>query len=211
MTATVTFRPLLRSDLRLLATWLAEPLVARWWNHEFTAEAVERDFGASIDGAEPTDVFVASADGVPFGLIQRYLIGAYPGYEAELAPVCVVPPGALSVDYLVGEPALRGRGLGAAMVAGLVERSWSSHPGSADVLVPVAAGNVASWRLLERAGFRRYAEGQLEPDNPVDSADHYVYRLRRPGDAVRERAGTGADDDAAAAAPRAYSDPTERA
>lgn len=181
MTTTVTLRPLQRTDLPLLARWLAEPLVRRWWNHDVSAEAVQRDFGPGIDGAEATDLFLAGWDGAPFGLIQRYEIAAYPEYLAELTPVCVVPPGALSIDYLVGEPSLRGRGLGAAMIAELVRQSWSSFPDSDDVLVPVAAGNVGSWRALERAGFRRIAEVELEPDNPVDPRDHYLYLRRRPG------------------------------
>jgi aminoglycoside 6'-N-acetyltransferase len=44
----------------------------------------------------------------------------------------------------------------------------------------VSAANRASWRALERAGFRRFAEGDLQPDNPLDSLEHYVYRLHRP-------------------------------
>jgi aminoglycoside 6'-N-acetyltransferase len=83
-----------------------------------------------------------------------------------------VPPDALSVDYLVGEPDMRGRGLAVAMI--------SRVSAGADVIVPVAAGNVASWRALERAGFVRVAEGDLEPDNPIDPPLHYVY-ARVPG------------------------------
>ncbi|TPW11645.1 MAG: GCN5-related N-acetyltransferase [Acidimicrobiaceae bacterium] len=45
----ITFRRVIRADFPLLAGWLAEPHVARWWNHEFTTEAVERDFGQSAD------------------------------------------------------------------------------------------------------------------------------------------------------------------
>jgi aminoglycoside 6'-N-acetyltransferase len=35
------------SDLPMLARWLAEPQVARWWNHDCSLEGVERDFGPS--------------------------------------------------------------------------------------------------------------------------------------------------------------------
>jgi hypothetical protein len=38
-------RPLQRSRFALLARWLAEPLVARWCNHETSAAAIEREFG----------------------------------------------------------------------------------------------------------------------------------------------------------------------
>jgi aminoglycoside 6'-N-acetyltransferase len=47
--------------------------------------------------------------------------------------------------------------------------------------VSVVAANVASWRALEKAGFRRVAAGELEPDNPVDDPQHYMLRIDRPG------------------------------
>ncbi len=117
-----------RADFPLLARWLAEPLVARWWAHDTSADAVERDFGPAVDGAEPTAMYLGCVDGEPFGLVQVYAIAAYPEYVDELAPVCEVPPGALSIDYLVGEPSARGRGLGAAMIAAGVARGFADHP-----------------------------------------------------------------------------------
>ena len=167
----IELRPLTRDDFPMLARWLAEPLVARWWNHETSPEALEHDFGAAIDGREPTEVLVALLDGRPFGLVQRYPIAAYSDYLEELSALISVPPGAHSIDYLIGEPDLRRHGIGTAMIEAAV------RPVAADVIVPVAAGNRASWRALERAGFERVAEGELEPDNPADPRDHYVYRL----------------------------------
>ena len=175
----VELRPLRRSDFPLVARWLAEPLVARWWNHEASAEAVERDFGPCVDGAEPTDVYLGYADGQPFGLVQVYAIAAYAEDLEEFASVCEIPDGALSIDYLVGEPSARGRGLGAAMIAAAVARGLADHPDAQDVLVPVALGNEASWRALRRAGATWYAEGDLEPDNPVDPPQHVVHRFTR--------------------------------
>jgi aminoglycoside 6'-N-acetyltransferase len=180
--APITFRPLRRDDFALVATWLAEAVVARWWNHETSPEALERDFGPSVDGADATELFLVVAADRPVGLIQRYPIAAYAEYAEELAPVVAVPEGALSIDYLIGEPGARGRGLGAAMLRLFAEDCWRAHPDADDIVVPVAAGNHASWRALERAGFTRVAEGPLQPDNPVDPPDHVVYRLRRPRD-----------------------------
>ncbi|WP_336033795.1 GNAT family N-acetyltransferase [Geodermatophilus sp. FMUSA9-8] len=176
----VGFRPLTRADLPLLGRWLEEPLMARWWVHETTPEALEADFGPCIDGTDPTEVLLALADGRPFGLVQRYRIADFPEYVDELTPVVAVPPRALSIDYLIGEPGVRGGGAGAAMLRAFVGESWAAYPEADAVLVPVAAGNVASWRALERAGFTRVAEGPLTPDNPVDPPDHVVYLLRRP-------------------------------
>lgn len=175
------FRALTRADFPLLRAWLDEPLIRRWWNHETTPQALERDFGPSLDGDDPTECFVAVDGGVPFGLIQRYSWGPHPEYLAEIAPAYRVDPAALGVDYLIGDPARRGRGLGAAMIAALVARSWAEYPEAPEVVVPVALGNTASWRALERAGFRRVATAQLAPDNPVDPPDHVVYAIPRPG------------------------------
>lgn len=90
--------------------------------------------------------------GQPFGLVQGYRLDDEPETLAELAAVCPVPPGALGLDHLIGEPTARGRGLGAGMIAAAVARGFADHPDARDVLVPVALGNEASWRALRRAG-----------------------------------------------------------
>lgn len=185
----IAFRSLRRSDFDLLASWLAEPLVARWWNHEWTPAAIERDFGAAVDGREPTEVHLASVEDRTFGLIQRYALDAYPEYVEELSTVISVPPGAVGIDYMVGEPEMRGRGLGAGMIAAYVGRSWEAFPDASDVIVPVSAANPGSWRALERAGFERIAEGELKPDNPRDSRDHVIYRRGRRGSCVEVEGG----------------------
>ncbi len=184
-------RPLRRADLPQLGRWLAQPRVARGWHHHSSPEVVERDFGPSLDGEDVTALYVAEHVGAPFGLVQVYPIEAYPEYVQELAPVCPVPPGSLSIDYLVGEPSARGRGLGTAMIAAAVARGFADHPDAGEVLVPVAAANEASWRALERAGGTRYAVGELEPDNPVDTRDHVVHRFVRPTTGSRQRPTAG--------------------
>lgn len=67
------------------------------------------------------------------------------------------------------------------MISAFIARSWSEWPAARDVIVPVSAGNESSWRLLERVGFVRVAAGELEPDNPREGRDHFIYRLTKPG------------------------------
>jgi hypothetical protein len=50
-----TFRRLSRDDFALRAEWMAAPHVHEWWDHEYTPDALERDFGPAIDGDEPAE------------------------------------------------------------------------------------------------------------------------------------------------------------
>jgi aminoglycoside 6'-N-acetyltransferase len=177
----VSFRLLSRADFPLLRAWLQTAHVKRWWNHQSTPEALEADFGPSIDGADKAELFVASRAGSPFGFVQRYTYGDNPGYMEELAPIIAAPPEALSIDYFVGATALLRQGLGAAMIRAALAQLWPAYPRAPAVIVPVNAANTASWRVLERAGFTRVAQGPLAPDNPVDDPHHYVYAIARPG------------------------------
>jgi aminoglycoside 6'-N-acetyltransferase len=176
----LTFRSITRDDFALIGRWLAEPLVWRWWHDDPAPAAVEAQFGPTVDGTDPTQVFVVALDGAPIGLLQRYCLDDEPDYRPELANVCEVPAGALSMDYFISESARRGQGLGTRMIAALVDDCWSAYPGAPAVIVPVIIANRPSWRALERAGFRRVAQGPMTPDNPIDPPEHVIYRIDRP-------------------------------
>ncbi len=176
-----TWRRLTPADYPLLAGWLAQPHVRRWWNHEFTPEAVARDFGPTWRGEEPNEDLLVFADGSPVGLVQRCRPADYPDYLSDLEPLAGVSPETMTLDYLIGDPARVGRGLGSAMLRAIIAATWIEHPRADRIVVPVAAANRASWRALENAGMRRIAVGELPPDNPVDDGRHYIYAIDRPG------------------------------
>ena len=90
----VTFRPVTGDDLGPIARWLAEPHVARWWAHETSPQAVERDFGPTLRGEEPNEDLVGSPDDVGRGLgsaLVRALaddtLATRPGCGQLLVPV----------------------------------------------------------------------------------------------------------------------------
>lgn len=175
----ISFRRVVRRDFALLADWLAQPHVARWWNHESTADAVERDFGPTVDGVEPSQDHLALFAGAPFGLVQYSHFDAYPEYTEELQELLAVPVGAVTIDYLIGDPQRIGLGWGTAMIVAFCERIWRTDPVATCVIVPVVSANHASWRALLRAGFRVVASGDLVPDNPIDDPLHKILRLDR--------------------------------
>ena len=161
----------------------------RWWYHDLGDEAVARDFGPALRREEPTEDLLVELDGEPVGLVQRCRWDDYPEHLDELltgfSGSVDLPHGALSVDYLLGSPQLVGHGLGPRVIAAACEDAWSTYPDAPAVIVPVAAANRRSWRALEKAGFRRIGEAELEPDNPVDDRRHVVYRLDRPEPGLR--------------------------
>ncbi|MEZ5255637.1 MAG: GNAT family N-acetyltransferase [Ilumatobacteraceae bacterium] len=174
------FRRLSPRDFALLGRWLAQPYVERWWNHAFTPAALERDFGPSMDGEEPNEDWVAMLDGRPIGLIQYCAYADYPDYRAELSPGVDVPDGAMSIDYLIGEPECVRRGIGRSMIVAFVDRIWATNPAATCVLVPVNSANLASWKALLEAGFRLVARMDLEPDHPMLDRMHEILRIDRP-------------------------------
>jgi aminoglycoside 6'-N-acetyltransferase len=177
----LTFRALTRADFAQLSEWLAEPEVKRWWNDDYTLPGIEKQFGPTIDGTDPTQVFVVLAGTEPVGLIQRYRLEDEPEFRPELAAITEVPEHALSLDYFISASARRGQGLGPRMIAALVDDSWTHYADVTAVIVPVIVANRPSWRALEKAGFRRVGEGPMTPDNPIDPPDHVIYRIDRPG------------------------------
>lgn len=184
VTPVITFRRVVESDFPLIARWLSHPHVERWWHHEFTAEAVERDFGPVARGEEPAEDLLAYENGEPFALVQRCRWADYPDDLAAIEEIVPIPDEATTIDYLIGEVSEIHRGRGTRLIRALAEDTWRAYPSSTAIIVPVVAGNPQSWRALEKAGFRRVGEGDLEPDNPVDPPLHYVQRLDRPASGV---------------------------
>lgn len=174
----ITFRPMTRPDLELLATWLDRPHVQRWWHHD-PAE-VDADFGVSIDGDDPTELFRIDRDHRAIGMIQRYRIDQNPDWVDSLS-VIELPPGALGIDYLIGELDLTNRGIGRRVIAEFVERTWREIPDAATIIVDVDPDNRPSWRVLERAGFEHIWTGELEAADPDDAGPAHIYRLDRRG------------------------------
>jgi RimJ/RimL family protein N-acetyltransferase len=172
----VTIRPLSRDDFPLLRRWLAMPHVQAWWGSEPLAPAdVERKYGPRADRTDPTRVFVIEFTDQPIGIIQCYRHEDYPDWERAVGI-----PAAAGIDYLIGEPAQRGQGLGTAAITCLVPQVVGLYPEIAEIVAVPQAGNHASRRALEKAGFSLVGERKLDSDDPSDAGPSAVYALTRP-------------------------------
>lgn len=150
----VRFRPLTDADLPLLHRWLNEPGVVRWWEGEDVRwEAVMRDYGSGRADAR-TEHWIACLDGIDVGWIQCYAVVDSPE-EADAWWRLGVDRTAAGIDYLLADPQARGRGLGAAMIRAFVrDVVFGRHEDWTQVCASPYEANVASWRALEKAGFR---------------------------------------------------------
>jgi len=165
-----------REDFGDLAAWLADPEVARWWREDADPISVEARYGPAVDGQDPTRLVVVEVDGVPSGLVQGYRIADDPDWHQTLAGACVdVDLDRMAgMDYLLGRPDVRGRGLGTKVVEAF-STGLLAEAGIDGVLVDVLQANRPSWRALERAGFERVWAGRLVTDDPSDDGPAYLY------------------------------------
>jgi aminoglycoside 6'-N-acetyltransferase len=179
-THAIGFRPLLAGDLPRLAGWLAEPHVARWWREPSDLAAVAEKYLPCLDGRDPTELFVIEAGAAPVGFIQRYLIADSPEWVRALAAAGASEAAAAAgIDYLIGDPALTGKGLGSAAIREFTALTFTRYPDAVSVLVDVSQANRPSWRALERAGYTRCWAGILDSPDPSDDGPSYLYRRRR--------------------------------
>ena len=104
----VGFRPLTADDLPLLYEWLGREHVRRWWGRRAAYEEAIAEYLNSIEGRDPTDLYVIVVAGQDVGLVQTYLLADYPDYAALIG----AGDEAAGLDLFLGEADLTGSGLG---------------------------------------------------------------------------------------------------
>jgi ribosomal protein S18 acetylase RimI-like enzyme len=136
--------PLARID-RATWTWLTSPAPSPPDGQPF--------FDA---GTRPDDVLVAEVDGAVAGYARL-------GHPTSLAASRHV----LMITGLAVDPALQGRGVGAALMAGVLEEGY--RRGARKLSLRVLGENEAARRLYERAGYE--VEGVLRGEFHLDGRD----------------------------------------
>jgi aminoglycoside 6'-N-acetyltransferase len=160
------------ADLELVAKWLVEPHVARWYLAGSTLEREIEDLYRCISAEEPTHALTVLEDEEAIGWCQWYLCGDYPDHAAAVDAA----PGDVGIDYAIGDPTRIGRGVGTRLLAVLVEHVRREYP-AAGVVADPEATNVASRRALEKNGFTLLKEGPIPTEAATVMA---IYRLAPP-------------------------------
>ena len=172
------FVPLRSSDLPSLAAWLARPHVAQWWREPSDLVSVEQNYGPLAEGIDLTEGFIVHFRDRPIGYVQRYLIDEHPDWRDTIRGA-LGHSGGVGIDYLIGEQDLVGRGVGRRLISEFVDASWNRYPSADGITVALQQDNIASWKALEAAGFRRVWAGDLVSSDPSDQGLSFIYILER--------------------------------
>lgn len=171
---TIAFRPLSRADFGLVHTWLHAPHVLAWWREPLSPREIEAEYGPCVDGDDPTRVFIIEEDQRAIGLIQCYRIADDPEWDRAMGV-----PAAAGIDYLIGDPADCGRGLGTEVIRIFGQTVFARYADAAVIAVAVQQDNAASCRALARAGYELLDVRELESGHPSDAGPSAIYALRR--------------------------------
>lgn len=156
------FRRLVEADLPMMHRWLNEPGVVRWWEGDDVSwDAVVRDYGPPA--TDSTEHWIASLDGDDLGWIQCWPAVDEPD-EAGPWWELGIDRTAAGIDYLIGDPDMRGKGHGSGMIRAFVDDVvFGLHPGWTQACAAPYVANEASWRALAKAGFE--VVGTVEDDD----------------------------------------------
>jgi aminoglycoside 6'-N-acetyltransferase len=159
------------ADLDLVETWLHDPQVARWFLPGSTIEVEVEELRHCVTGDEPTEALIVAEDEEPIGWCQWYVCREYPEHALQVG----ARPDDIGIDYAIGDPTRRNRGLGTALIAELVTHIRRRHPRSGIIADPEAT-NAASRKVLEKNGFELLGVRRVASE-PTD-APMAIYRLR---------------------------------
>ena len=148
-----TFRPLQKTDVKLLHRWRNQPHVAPWWDGPDDLAGIRAHYEPYLASDYPVRLYIAARDGIPFGRIQ---------VEQTCNWLGCFGPEVANIDFLIGRTKDTGEGLGPRMIDEFLSTIVFADPRFDQVISDPVAGNTRSIRALEKAGFMRLALREVE-------------------------------------------------
>jgi RimJ/RimL family protein N-acetyltransferase len=148
----LVFRRLSDADIPLLVAWMAADHAQPWFGDEPRSPDTARQlYAGELAGTSATRIWIVELDGRPIGYVQDYRVVAYDDFAVR-----VQDPDSVAFDYLIGEPDLIGRGIGAQMIAAYCrEILCRDYPEAPRFIACPDVRNLRSIRVLEKCGFRQ--------------------------------------------------------
>ena len=145
---TISFRPLVPSDLAMLHEWLHRSHISKWWGDPGTYAEVEHDYRPYTAAESTTRGYVALSKNEPIGFVQSYVVmGSGDGWWKQ-----ETDPGARGIDQFLANPEQLGRGLGSAMIHAFMEQLFQD-PAVTKVQTDPSPENDRAIRCYRRVGF----------------------------------------------------------
>jgi aminoglycoside 6'-N-acetyltransferase len=173
-TSPILLRPMTAADLPLMCRWLGAAHVHQWWHDSAEPAAVSAEYLPCIEGVEPSRPLIAELPTGPVAFVQWYRWADYPDYAARIG----AGPDEAGFDYLIGEEACCGHGLGTRLIAALMRLIREQEPSIGGVVVDPEQANTASRRVLEKNGLRLVAVKQIDDPDGHPVGPSAIYRLR---------------------------------
>lgn len=152
-TGMLLLRSFCDNDILLMERWFALPHVAEWykypehWLHEIRGRHGEFSFLTQ---------FIVECDTVSIGFCQYYDCYFAKKHEIWNKEWRIVEQKGecYSIDCLIGETEYLRRGFGRIIIEQLIEKIWKL--GAKKIFAEPEKENIASRKMLEAAGFKRY-------------------------------------------------------
>ena len=132
-------------DLALVHRWMNDPAVARCWGLAGSAERTAEHL-AQQRALPHTDAYLARLSGRPIGYWELYRAA-----EDRLGAHYPARPEDLGIRLLIGDPGLRGLGLGALLLTALCDAVQEQSP--CRIVAAFDEGDSAAVRAFIAAGF----------------------------------------------------------
>jgi aminoglycoside 6'-N-acetyltransferase len=147
----ITFRPVEEQDFPILAAWLVEPHVRRFYQKTpVTLEEIAQEYGPSVRGEEPSICHLARIAGTPFAYLQCYRNADYPEWMDMIGV-----DGGISVDLYIGESTYLRKGLGRASLSLYLQQvAFPYYSGETRAYIAHEQRNRAALCCSRAVGFR---------------------------------------------------------
>ena len=141
----IVLRQVTASDMPIIEMWLNKEYIRQWYGEpkEWIDEInnVNGEFSW-------LNHYIAAYENSPFGFCQYYDCSKTPeGFDWDNEPL-----GTFAIDYMIGEEALLGKGLGSVIIQKLIELIAQKEDPVQIIADPVKE-NIKSIKLLEKNGF----------------------------------------------------------
>ncbi|WP_409299266.1 GNAT family N-acetyltransferase [Peribacillus sp. SCS-26] len=145
----VTLRQLERKDGELLATWLSDPAVLRFYEGRDNPFDLEKVCAVFFENKEQQEMCIVELDGAAIGYLQYYELDEETKELYGLSGSDIY-----GMDQFIGEPSYWGRGIGTKLIASMISY-LREEEGAKSIVMDPRTENLRAIRCYEKCGFKK--------------------------------------------------------